>query len=236
MGLHYPDSVKASHLNFFPIFPSMRIPLQHPLIFLSTVYKAFFDADTKACLKHWQHVSEEETAYLQIQSTKPITLGYGLTDSPVALLAWIYEKLCYWTDAYPWTDDEVLTWISIYEFSRAGPAASVQIYYEAKHPEPSEGPGKGVSMKDILTTYVPRVPIGLSHFPKEVMPLPFGLGGVCGRVVQEIKHERGGHFAAWEKPEALVGDVKKMFGKGGPCYGVVPGKNGVGTGEARKDL
>ena len=44
--------------------------------------------------------------YLAVQSTKPQTLGYGLADSPVGLLAWIYEKLVGWTDAYPWEDDE----------------------------------------------------------------------------------------------------------------------------------
>lgn len=44
--------------------------------------------------------------YFQEQSTKPQTLGYGLADSPVGLLAWIYEKLVSWTDDYPWDDDE----------------------------------------------------------------------------------------------------------------------------------
>jgi len=44
--------------------------------------------------------------YMMEQSTKPQTLGYGLADSPVGLLAWIYEKLVGWTDAYPWEDDE----------------------------------------------------------------------------------------------------------------------------------
>ena len=45
----------------------------------------------------------------------------------------------------------------------------------------------------------------------------------------ESEHESGGHFAAHEKPEALVGDLRKMFGKGGPAYGVVSGKNGYAT-------
>ncbi len=36
----------------------------------------------------------------------PQTLSYGLTDSPVGLLAWIYEKLVSWSDAYQWGDDE----------------------------------------------------------------------------------------------------------------------------------
>ena len=40
------------------------------------------------------------------QSTRPQTLGYSLADSPVGLLAWIYEKLVAWTDKYPWTEDE----------------------------------------------------------------------------------------------------------------------------------
>ncbi len=40
------------------------------------------------------------------QATKPQTIGYSLADSPVGLLAWIYEKLVSWTDEYPWTDDE----------------------------------------------------------------------------------------------------------------------------------
>ena len=44
--------------------------------------------------------------YFALQSTKPQTLSYGLADSPVGLLAWIYEKLIGWTDAYPWEDDE----------------------------------------------------------------------------------------------------------------------------------
>ena len=44
--------------------------------------------------------------YSAIQGTKPQTLAYALADSPVGLLAWIYEKLVAWTDNYPWTEDE----------------------------------------------------------------------------------------------------------------------------------
>lgn len=42
----------------------------------------------------------------------------------------------------------------------------------------------------------------------------------------ESEHESGGHFAAHEKPNELANDVRKMFAKGGPVYGVVPGKDG----------
>lgn len=44
--------------------------------------------------------------YFAEQSTQPQTIGYSLADSPVGLLAWIYEKLVAWTDEYAWTDDE----------------------------------------------------------------------------------------------------------------------------------
>lgn len=47
-----------------------------------------------------------------------------------------------------------------------------------------------------------------------------------GKLVFESEHDKGGHFAAHEQPEALAGDLRRMFGKGGPAYGVVPGKNG----------
>lgn len=47
-----------------------------------------------------------------------------------------------------------------------------------------------------------------------------------GKVVFESEHDTGGHFAAFEVPEKLVGDLRKMFGKGGPAYGVVLSKTG----------
>ena len=47
-----------------------------------------------------------------------------------------------------------------------------------------------------------------------------------GNVVFEAEHDAGGHFAAYEQPEALVADLRKMFGKGGPAFGVVPEKFG----------
>lgn len=47
-----------------------------------------------------------------------------------------------------------------------------------------------------------------------------------GNLVAYEYHEKGGHFAAHERPEDLAQDVKKMFAKGGPAYGVVSGKDG----------
>ncbi|KAI0027972.1 Alpha/Beta hydrolase protein [Vararia minispora EC-137] len=147
--------------------------------------------------------------YFIEQATKPQTIGYSLTDSPAGLLAWIYEKLFTLTDSYPWTDDEILTWISIYWFSRAGPTSAGRLYYENR-----------VSTKD-LSRYSVRVHTGFSYFPQEVIRPPKTWSRYLGKIVQEVEHEKGGHFAAWEVPELLVDDLRKMFGKGGPAYGLV---------------
>ena len=118
--------------------------------------------------------------YVAEQSTQPQTVGYSLADSPVGLLAWVYEKLVQWTDSYPWTDDEglssssptplqtsddpeilaVLQWISLYWFSKAGPAASLRIYYEV-------GAAAG-----FFNHPWSSVPLGLSYFPKELLVVP----------------------------------------------------------------
>lgn len=49
---------------------------------------------------------------------------------------------------------------------------------------------------------------------------------ITGPVVHESHKDKGGHFAAWERPDAIAEDLQKMFGKGGPCYGIVEGKVG----------
>ena len=49
---------------------------------------------------------------------------------------------------------------------------------------------------------------------------------MLGKLVFTGEHEKGGHFAAFEQPEALAGDMRKMYGKGGGAFGAVPGKSG----------
>ena len=78
--------------------------------------------------------SANELGYFQIQSTRPMTLGYGLNDSPAGLAAWIVEKFRAWSDSdgdveRKFTKDELLTNVMIYWVTESGPS-SVRIYYE----------------------------------------------------------------------------------------------------------
>ena len=65
-----------------------------------------WSSESQAHLKITQKYIRDGSRYFAIQSTRPQTLAYSLADSPVGLLAWVYEKLVAWTDGYPWTDDE----------------------------------------------------------------------------------------------------------------------------------
>ncbi|KAI0310728.1 Alpha/Beta hydrolase protein [Amylostereum chailletii] len=211
-SLYGPKHVKAWHTNM-PMAPGPPTFTAQPLQYIRHMLTPYTEEE-KAGLARRKWFRETGSGYSQEQSTQPQTLGYSLADSPVGLLAWIYEKLVNWTDNYEWDDDEVLTWISIYWFSRAGPAASLRIYYENR-----------VAFRK-LVALKPTVPLGMSFFPKELIYLPKSWVATLGTVVFEERHARGGHFAAHEQPDALVGDVRKMFGKGGPAFGVVPGKTG----------
>ncbi|KAH9056308.1 Alpha/Beta hydrolase protein [Lactarius vividus] len=206
-----PKHVKASHSNM-PICdpPSFR---ENPITLLKYLVSSF-TARERQFAAHTENFFKNGRGYSAEQATKPQTLGFSLADSPVGLLAWIYEKLVTWTDAYPWTDDEVLTWASVYWFSRAGPAASIRIYYELALA------GQVVSFPK--TT----VPVGLSYFPKDLVQFPRVWLRAQANVVFESEHEVGGHFAAYEQPSAFVDDLRKMFGKSGPAAGVVPGCTG----------
>lgn len=215
MALQYPSSVLATHINM--IRCDEPAILAQPLLALQNAVTPH-TADDKAGFARTTWFREEGSGYRNEQSTKPQTLGYSLADSPVGLLAWIYEKLHDWTDAYPWTDDEVLTWISIYAFSTAGPAASVRIYYESAHETPN--------MREAATRWVPCVKLATARFPQELGVYPRLWSYTMGPIVHASEHESGGHFAAWERPQEIATDLVSMFRKGGPCYGLVPGADG----------
>jgi len=80
-------------------------PIHRPLLLLSHLLFSYTPAE-KEGLKRTMWHREIGQGYFKEQSTQPQTLGYGLADSPIGLLSWIYEKLVRWTDDYPWDDDE----------------------------------------------------------------------------------------------------------------------------------
>lgn len=209
-----PKHCKAHHIN--SAVPAEPTAKSHPELHAKVKDTPLTEGEL-AGLGRTAKFFKEGNGYLRQLSTKPLTIAYSLTDSPIGLLAWIYEKLHDWTDNYPWTNNEILTWVSIYYFSKSGPAAANSFYFEMEHAEP----GAFVAAQ----AYV-DVPLGISRFPKDSILLPKLWNSTMGPIVFEKEHSSGGHFAAWEQPDALVQDLRTMFGKGSGVYHCVNGRSG----------
>ena len=191
LGRVDPERVVAVHVNaasvgFMPFPP------------LEAAELAELTDSEKARVERIAAFMSDEFGYAQIQSTRPQTLGYGLTDSPVGQLAWIMERFQSWTHAELPEEavdrDTMLTNVMLYWLTRtAGSAAN--IYYEDMHsgqwPEPS------------------TVPTGVAVFAEDIAIRRYAEQG--NNIVSWSEFDRGGHFAALEAPDLLIGDMREFF-------------------------
>jgi pimeloyl-ACP methyl ester carboxylesterase len=160
--------------------------------------------EDRARLAECQRLWADAKAYLDIQATRPQTLAYALTDSPVGQLAWIVEKFKEWTDDAAELPedavdrDQLLTNVSLYWFTRSG-ASAARFIYEGAH----SGPDWGAPPSR------PPAPQGLALFGGDDL-----LRRVMDpehRMAHWSEFERGGHFPAMEVPDLLVGDLREFF-------------------------
>lgn len=143
----------------------------------------------------------EDFGYLQVQTTRPLSVAYGLTDSPVMQLTWIVEKIREWTDpdrelpedAVPL--DDVLTLVSVSWFGRAGDGAAA-LLYEAAHAAVAWGRSHDR-------------PQGMVAFGEE--PLMRRILDPDGRLAYWAEHRGGGHFPAMERPRELAVDIRTFL-------------------------
>jgi microsomal epoxide hydrolase len=152
-------------------------------------------------LKQWER---EETGYQWIQGTKPQTLAYGLTDSPVGLLAWITEKFRTWTDCGGDVvrhigRDRLLTNVTVYWVTGAI-NSSFWPYYDRRHERWPLARDQRVA-----------VPTAYASFPKEILHVPRAWAERVYDIRRWTEMKSGGHFAAMEEPEALATDIAEFF-------------------------
>ena len=148
---------------------------------------------------------KEETGYQWIQGTRPQTLAFALTDSPIGLAAWIIEKFRAWSDCggeleLVFTKDELLANISLYWFTGAIGSSFWPYYARMHRPWP---------VPDNVSI---AVPTGYCEFPREMLRPPKSL---AERIYSDIRRwtvmPRGGHFAAMEQPKALAAEIREFF-------------------------
>lgn len=202
LGRTRPDRVIGVHLNLLPNSAATHEPTAHELHLLTP-------DERERTLASWKRIQEwslDRQGYADLQSTRPQTLSYGLTDSPVGQLAWITEKFKEWTDSADRPEDAVerdqmLTNVMLYWLTGTA-GSSARIYYERAHadywgmpPEPS------------------TVPTALADFPRDnFIPLRH-IADRTNNIVQWTTYDRGGHFAAMEQPVLLRQDVQAFFRK-----------------------
>ena len=186
VGIHLTDIGFPREIAFPPEFPNLS-PAEGR--FLGFVGTWFF----------------QEGAYAGLQTTKPQTISYALSDSPVGLAGWIVEKFRTWSDCdgeieKSFTKDELLTNLMIY-WVTGTISSSARLYHEdglQSSPQLSAG------------QYI-EVPAGVATFPKDLTYPPRELGERFLRVARWTEMPRGGHFAALEVPELLVEDLRAFL-------------------------
>lgn len=188
LGATHPEAVVGIHL----------LAVADPV----GVEPASLHAEERAYLESVERWFAEDGGYEHEQMTRPVTLGYGLSDSPVGLLAWIVEKYREWSDcdgvlARTFSDDDVLTQASLYWFTNTIATSFAPYYAHAQGRTPS--------------TRRVTVPTGVAVFPHDLVKPPRSWAERNYDVTRYSVMPRGGHFAAHEQPELLGDDLVEFF-------------------------
>jgi pimeloyl-ACP methyl ester carboxylesterase len=188
LGLQDRDHVVGIHLNLVVVRPD-------PDTFGDLTESEQSALEAAAFYQDW------DSGYSKQQSTRPQTLGYGLVDSPAAQCAWIIEKFYAWSDCdgHPenvFQRDRLLDNVMAYWLPGTG-ASSARLYWESFNRlrfEPLE------------------IPVGCSIFPKEIFRPSRRWAAKQYRDLRYWNEpDRGGHFAAFERPELFVEEVRAAF-------------------------
>jgi hypothetical protein len=147
------------------------------------------------------HFTESGSGYSALQGTRPQTVGYALTDSPIGQAMWIYEKLAEWCDngddpGSVLSFDDMLDNIMLYWLPGTA-ASSGRLYWESLRSF-SAGPLD--------------LPVACSIFPKELLrPSRRFAERKYSNLIYWGEPPAGGHFAAFEQPELFVSEMREAF-------------------------
>jgi len=191
LGFDRPDRVAGIHLNMLPVAPERG-------------RSAAYTDEEKRYLGEARAWMREEGAYQAIQGTRPQTLAYALTDSPVGLCAWIVEKFRAWSDCHGDVEQR---------FSRDVLLTNVMIYWLTGAINSSFWPYWQLRHRPWFPSSTERVAVPTAHaaFPGEILRPPRAWAERAYDLRRWTAMSAGGHFAALEEPEALAADIRAFF-------------------------
>jgi pimeloyl-ACP methyl ester carboxylesterase len=149
-------------------------------------------------------------AYFTIMTARPQTVGYGATDSPAGLAAWVlvHPGFAQWSygadpEASP-TKDDVLDNITLYWLTNTATSAA-RLYWE-------NGARGSVIVAAAQKTAEISLPVAITVFPDDVYRAPETWARRAYRNLSYFNEvDKGGHFAAWEQPEVFSAELRAAF-------------------------
>lgn len=189
LGILAPDGVVGIHLQQIFAFPTGAEEEMDKL--------TPFEMGGFAILENFSKYA----SYNDAQQKRPLTLGYGLADSPVGLLGWNAELYFGFEGERAARVDRhrYITSIAIFWFTNTG-ASATNIYYE----DAQTGAGYREKMNS--------VPTGVAVFPEDFRSVR-SFAERANNIVHWSEMERGGHFAALDEPYLLADDIRAFFSK-----------------------
>jgi epoxide hydrolase len=190
LGEHHTQNVAAIHTNMLFAPPDQNDPE-----LLASISESELAAIAASAER-----TKDGTAYMEQQSTRPHSLGFGLDDSPLGLAGWILEKFHAWCDirgGMPITTDRLIDNLMFYWLTGSATSAA-RLYCE------SQRAGTGA-----LNEWTGRVdvPTGYAVYPYELLQTPRAWAAARYNLVHYAVQDRGGHFAAFEQPAVFATDL-----------------------------
>jgi pimeloyl-ACP methyl ester carboxylesterase len=190
LGEHYPQHAVAIHTNMLFAPPDQT----------NAELLADVSENEWAAIAAGVERIKDGTAYMEIQSTRPHSLGFGLDDSPLGLAGWILEKFHAWCDirdGMPISTDRLIDNLMFYWLTGTATSAA-RLYCESARA--GTGP---------LSDWTGRVdvPTGYAVYPGEMLQTPRAWAAARYNLIHHSVQDRGGHFAAFEQPELFAADL-----------------------------
>jgi pimeloyl-ACP methyl ester carboxylesterase len=150
------------------------------------------------------------SAYFTMMTARPQTVGYGATDSPAGLAAWIlvhpgFAQWTYGTDPQQSpTKDDVLDNITLYWLTNTA-TSSARLYWE------NGARGSVIAAVPQKTSEI-SLPVAITVFPDDVYRAPETWARRAYRNLTYFHEvDKGGHFAAWEQPQLFSEELRAAF-------------------------
>jgi pimeloyl-ACP methyl ester carboxylesterase len=156
------------------------------------------------------YAKKGNSAYFVMMTARPQVVGYGATDSPAGLAAWIlvHPGFAQWTygaspEKSP-TKDDVLDNITLYWLTNTATSAA-RLYWE-------NGARGSVIVAAAQRTGEISLPVAITVFPEDVYRAPETWARRAYRnLIYFHEVDKGGHFAAWEQPELFAVELRTAF-------------------------